>query len=180
MTIHIDDGRRWLNRNPDVKFDLILQNTTYHWRSHITNLLSEEYLRLCKSHLNPGGVIYYNTTGSDEVPFTAARVFKHVVRYSNFIAAGDSPFDLTRDQVRDNLLKFVGRRGAVFAGPGRRELLDELAATEFPDQGPAMRSRRDLLTITDDNMATEYKLNPWLSRQMSWPGLFRRCGWEVR
>ena len=67
-----------------------------------------------------------------------------------------------------------GQRGAVFARPDRRELLDELAATEFPDQRPAMRSRRDLLTITDDNMATEYKLNPWVSREMTWAALFSR------
>src|SRR5207248_3242918 len=53
-TIHIDDGRRWLLRHADEKFDFILQNTTFHWRDHATNLLSVEYFQLCKSHLNPG------------------------------------------------------------------------------------------------------------------------------
>ena len=36
VSLVTDDGRRWLNRNPDKKFDLILQNTTWHWRSEIT------------------------------------------------------------------------------------------------------------------------------------------------
>src|SRR5205823_4284453 len=60
--IYIDDGRRWLLRHPDERFDFILQNTTFHWRDHATNLLSVEYFALCKRHLKPGGVIYVNTT----------------------------------------------------------------------------------------------------------------------
>ena len=39
--IHIDDGRRWLKRNPDARYDLIIQNTTYHWRANAGNLLSQ-------------------------------------------------------------------------------------------------------------------------------------------
>src|SRR5262249_22598702 len=39
VNIVIDDGRRWLARNPAGKYDLIVQNTTFHWRAHITNLL---------------------------------------------------------------------------------------------------------------------------------------------
>src|ERR1041385_9202333 len=38
VQINIDDGRRWLMRHPEAKFDFILQNTTWHWRDHITNL----------------------------------------------------------------------------------------------------------------------------------------------
>ena len=50
VSIEIDDGRRWLKRNPQERFDLIVQNTTQHWRSNVTNLLSAEYLQLCRSH----------------------------------------------------------------------------------------------------------------------------------
>ena len=60
--IHLDDGRRWLQANPDEKFDVIVQNTTYYWRGHITNLLSAEYLQLVRSRLRDGGVFFYNTT----------------------------------------------------------------------------------------------------------------------
>ena len=52
--------------------------STFHWRDHATNLLSTEYFQLCKSHLNPGGVIYVNTTDNDDVTFTAAIVC-HIV-----------------------------------------------------------------------------------------------------
>ncbi|HWZ33507.1 MAG TPA: fused MFS/spermidine synthase [Bryobacteraceae bacterium] len=44
VTVVIDDGRRWLTRNPDRKFDMIVMNTTYHWRANVSNLLSVEFL----------------------------------------------------------------------------------------------------------------------------------------
>src|SRR5262249_4299792 len=39
VAIHCDDGRRWLNRNPGPKYDLILMNTTMHVREQTTLLL---------------------------------------------------------------------------------------------------------------------------------------------
>ena len=175
VRIHIDDGRRWLNRHPNEQFDMILQNTTWHWRSQITNLLSKEYLELCKSRLRPGGVLYWNTTGSPHIPYTAARVFRHVVRYGSFVAASDSPFNLTPDQVRANLLKFAGPDGPVFERSAETlRLLDELAATPLVDLGNSLRRRNDLIVITDDNMATEYRLTPWCSSQWTWTSLLQR------
>jgi len=58
VKIVIDDGRRWLNRQPNERFDLIVANTTQHWRAHATHLLSVEFLELVKRHLRPGGVYY--------------------------------------------------------------------------------------------------------------------------
>ena len=45
--IVIDDGRRWLLEYPRRRFDLIVMNTTFHWRDHASNLLSRDFLRLC-------------------------------------------------------------------------------------------------------------------------------------
>ena len=45
------------------------------------------FLRELKAHLDPGGVAYFNTTGSLDVPYTAAGVWRHVIRVSNFVAA---------------------------------------------------------------------------------------------
>lgn len=157
--LHIDDGRRWLRNHPDEKFDLIVMNTTYYWRSNATNLLSKEFLELCKRHLRPGGVIYYNTTGSKDVVFTAAHVFKHVTTYSTFVAASDSPFDLSVEEVRNNLMKFETSDGApLFDKDGRyRELLQRLSGTKLKDVRNDMLSKAGLWLITDDNMAVEYK-----------------------
>ena len=62
--------------------------------------LSEEFLRLCKNHLKPHGVIYYNTTGSED---------------DSFVAASDSPFVMTPKEKRNNLLKFQNSGKPVFA-----------------------------------------------------------------
>ena len=114
ISIAIDDGRRWLNRNPERKFDLIVQDPTWHRHNEITNLLSLEYLQLCKRHLNPNGVFYYNTTFSDDVPYTAAHVFKHVIRVANLVAASDHPFDLNAGLIGKNLMRFAQDGHPVF------------------------------------------------------------------
>lgn len=171
VTICIDDGRRWLRRNPEAKFDFILMNTTFHWRDHITNLLSVEFFQLCRSHLKPGGVLYFNTTGSEDAVFTVAKVFKHVVRYVNFAAASDTPFLMTSDEKRQNLLKFRRNGSPVLDAyiPQTRKVLEELATTETTDKAPEIRLRSDLWCITDDNMATEFKTNsPWFKPDEKW------------
>jgi hypothetical protein len=38
-----------------------------------------------------------------------------------------------------------------------REHLLALASRPLEDEGPALRARRDLRVVTDDNMATEFK-----------------------
>ena len=68
ITIVIDDGRRWLVRHPE-KFDLIVANTTEHWRANSTNLLSREYVELVRRHLRPAG----STTSTRPIPRTPTR-----------------------------------------------------------------------------------------------------------
>jgi predicted membrane-bound spermidine synthase len=160
VDIVVDDGRRWLRRHPDARFDFILMNTSYHWRDHCTNLLSVEFLEICKQHLKPGGVMYYNTTTSNDVIYTAAQVFQYITVYHSFVAASDSAFDMTRDEKAANLLRFVHDGRAVFdpRDPSRRELLiSHFLDFDMSDQGPYWRSLPGLWRITDDNMATEYK-----------------------
>jgi len=180
VTIHIDDGRRWLHRNPDAKFDFILQNTTWHWRSQITGLISEEYLRLVKSRLKPGGVFYYNSTGSQEIPRTASRVFKHVTKFNSFYAASDSPFEITPDRIRENLTQFThngtpgGQPTFDLNNPDHVACIEKLATAPLDDQGDAWRARNDLRVITDDNMATEYKLFRWYNSKATWMAYWKK------
>ena len=199
VNVVIDDGRRWLNRNPDRRFDFILQNTTWHWRSESTNLLSVEYLRLSKAHLKPGGVVYWNTTHSEDAMRTAAEVFTYVTHFNNFVAGSDSPFAQTPEQIRANLMQFTttGREGdsRMFetvpdsVAPDRRDrylqalrgTLTELSTANLHNEAPELRKRGDLWIITDDNMATEFKRernddNSGLSRLRMW--MKERAWWS--
>ncbi|MFA9420098.1 MAG: hypothetical protein ACERLB_08100 [Gammaproteobacteria bacterium] len=155
--IHFDDGRRWLTRNPARKFDLIVMNTSFHGRSNITNLLSQEFLEIMKSHLKPGGVAYYNTTYSEDVIFTAAHVYRYVLQYQNFIAVSDVPFDMSRQEIRENLRKFTkGPMAAMHQSKIHKPVFGNLVATDLVDISKAYRNRYGLVKITDDNMATEF------------------------
>jgi spermidine synthase len=75
VEIVIDDGRRWLSKNRDRRFDFIAMNSSFSWRAMATNLLSVEFLDLVKAHLKDNGVFLYNTTGSPEAERTGAAYF---------------------------------------------------------------------------------------------------------
>jgi spermidine synthase len=176
IDIHTDDGRRWLNRNPDRKFDFIVMNTTMHWRDGATNLLSEEFLRLCKQHLKAGGVIYYNATASKDVPFTASQVFRHVTMVGSFVAASDSPFALSEKEKRQNLLKFLDSGRPLFTeNSNLQRVLTNLARNDISDKADVIRANERLWHITDDNMATEFKAtNRWFKARATWVNLLKR------
>jgi len=179
VDIHIDDGRRWLGLQPDsVAFDLILMNTSFHWRSYVTGLLSVDFLRLCKRRLKPGGVMFYNTTGSDDVVRTAAEVFEHVTMVGNFVAVSDRPFDIAGAARREQLLRFRDSDGesTFLRTPEFRAELDRLTAMELPELGEAMRASSEHRVITDDNMACEFgrQRGRFFSKEASWGAMFRR------
>ncbi len=98
VEIIIDDGRRWLERNPDRKFDAILMNTTHHWREFAGNLLSADFLKIASSHFRPHGIFQYNTTDSARVARTALDAFPHAMMVLNNVVI--SPDELHFDRAR--------------------------------------------------------------------------------
>lgn len=169
--VDIDDGRRWLFSHPGAKFDLIVMNTTYHWRSNVSNLLSVEFLKLAREHLQPGGILFYNTTDSDEALLTGATVFPYSVRVWNFIAVSDSPIPIDKDHWEEQLTSYAIEGMPVFnlSDPAQRNRLEEvisiLDSINLPDQphergmewGESMRLRlKGRRLITDDNMGQEW------------------------
>lgn len=98
VEIIIDDGRRWLERNPDRKFDAILMNTTHHWREFSGNLLSADFLKIAYAHVKPHGVFQYNATDSQRVARTALDVFPHAMMVLNNVVI--SPDELRFDAGR--------------------------------------------------------------------------------
>jgi spermidine synthase len=167
--IVIDDGRRWLSWNRTAKYDAIVMNTTFHWRNHTSNLLSVEFLQIARAHLNPGGVLFYNTTGSDDVMATALSVFPYALRFVNCIAASDSPLLFDRERWRAALLSYVidGKHVIDASDPNQMKALEEIVGIPDDPTGRTMlsfetndqlRSRlQNRLIITDDNMGTEWR-----------------------
>jgi spermidine synthase len=168
--IEIDDGRRWLVRNPDRKFDVIVMNTSYNWRSNMSNLLSVEFLQLVRQHLNPGGVHFYNTTDSTEALLTGLSVFPYGMRLLNFMVVSDTPLRLDADRWRNVLVNYKIDDKPLFdlsQELPRLRLGEMLSLTATMDSSADMglslesadhiRGRTaGVRVITDDNMGTEW------------------------
>jgi hypothetical protein len=158
VKIVTDDGRRWLHRN-DERFDVIVMNTTWHWRAHITNLLSTEFMELARAHLLPGGLFYFNTTSSADVQKTAATSFPHALRVYNFMAVSDAPlvFDKVRWAAALTRLELDPKTDAdIFAYADTIDAKPPLDHGLEPRESILSRTFAALV-VTDDNMAPEWR-----------------------
>jgi len=171
VRIVIDDGRRWMAAHRSDRFDAILMDTVHYWRANATNLLSVEMLRLARRMLKPGGIIYYNTTYSDDAQKTGAEEFPFSWRFGPFLAVSDSPLQLDEARWRGVLSQYRidGKRVLDLGDPRAASRLEDLASylrrvDETGEQHlavePAASIKRRTATarvITDDNMATEWQ-----------------------
>ncbi|MHC4955257.1 MAG: spermine/spermidine synthase domain-containing protein [Planctomycetota bacterium] len=155
VEIVIDDGRRWLQRHAD-RFDWIVQNTTYHFRAHATNLLSKEYLEITKKHLNPNGIVVYNTTRSRDAQKTAVESFPHCWLIDNAVIASAAPLVPDFDRYKKTLTEFVIDGKRMFE-PGSPDLEKMVTDDRWHDRAWMTEETKSARVITDDNMASEWR-----------------------
>lgn len=164
-----EDGRRWLIRNSDERYDAIVMNTSFFWRAGSTNLLSREFLEILRQHLNPGGVIMYNTTDSAIVQKTGVTVFPYAWRFTNAIILSDSPMPIAVSRLEDILGSYAidGKSVLDLATPlgsstlmRVRTMLDihqEFTSTSSLESREHILMRtKDTPILTDDNMLIEW------------------------
>ena len=168
VKIVVDDGRRWLLRNRNARFDVIVANTTYFWRDHSTNLLSADFLHIIRQHLSPGGLFLYNTTGSRNVMATGIAVFPYAMRIENALVVSDSLLVFDRQRLRTALLTYCvdGKPLVDSRDPREMKAIERLVSIpEDPtgqqwfsiEQNDQLHRRlQGLTTITDDNMGAEW------------------------
>lgn len=162
LNLHIDDGRRWLRRSRK-KFDLIVMNTTYHWRANITNLLAIEMMSLVRNSLAPGGIFAFNTTNSFDSFYTASKVFPHAYMFRNFVYAANHDFREQQPQLVARLRLFQLDGQPLFQeAPGNEQALKKLSASEFIGLERITEIfPRSLQAVTDQNMITEFRFGRW-------------------
>ena len=175
--VYVDDGRRWLLAHPAARYDLIVANTTYHWRDHSTGLVSYEYFQMVRPHMNPGGIYYFNSTESEETMATALAVFPNGLRVINFLAVSDSPIVVDKSRWASVLQRYSIDGKSCFdpVNPTSARILNAYslladsvnAAPRFigMESSDSLRARlKSKLIITDDNMGWEWKggvVIPW-------------------
>jgi spermidine synthase len=175
--VYVDDGRRWLVAHPEAHYDAIICNSTYFWRDHSTGLLSVEFFKMAREHLNPGGIYYFNTTESAEAIATALHVFPYGLRVVNFMLVSDSPVEISTSRWIDTLRRYKIDGRYLFdpsdaLGQHTLAQYEQFANTinlrpvQFGLQGSdSLRKNygRERL-ITDNNMGREWELDvpiPW-------------------
>jgi len=167
VEVDIDDGRRWLTRNRDARFDIIVMNTPANWRAQATNMLSVEFLQLAKKHLKPAGVLFYNTTDSGEVQVSGLRAFRYGFMLQRFLVVSDSPVTPDPDRWRRVLTSYRidGRPVLRLDQEPDRQRLEELMSLHDVRGRPLITESAQLQRrvgrkrpVTDDNMGTEWNL----------------------
>lgn len=154
----IDDARRWLRHRPERKYDIVIMNTTLHWRTNASLLLSSQYLGMIRSHMAPGAVLTYNATGSGDAFGTARRVFPHVYRYRNFVYAADFDFRPRKDAPRTREVYANLRLGGQpFFAPGSPAIAAFMAVPFITVEVAENAAGRRFEEVTDYNMITEFK-----------------------
>jgi hypothetical protein len=146
-------------------------NTSYSWRSNMSNLLSLEFLQLIRRHLKPGGVHFYNTTDSEEAMLTSVRVFPFGMRLANFMAVSNAPLQLDAKRWLEVLSRYKIDGQRVFdlsQEQHRRRLQEVMAMATTMDRdirsgfftlesaGHIRARTAGVRVITDDNMGTEW------------------------
>ena len=158
VTVVVDDARRWLRQHPGKQYDLIIMNTTWHWRANSSLLLSTEFLQLMQAHMAPGAVLSFNATGSADAFYTASKVFAHAYRYVNFVYAADFDFRARKDTAATRQLYQSLTLGGAPLFAANSSAIEQFLTKRFVGIDAVQKSAgRPLEQITDHNMVTEFK-----------------------
>jgi spermidine synthase len=161
VNLYIDDGRRWLRAHPDKRYDMVIMNSSYHWRAYSTYLLSREFLLMIKSHMNPDAVMTYNTTYSLDALKTAESVFPYAYLYENFVIAGNYDWRGKLNSLAAiEKLAALTMDGKLLYPPGNEALIKQQInkpLMQTKDIVPVYFNEHPLEIITDDNLITEFK-----------------------
>ena len=164
IEIIFDDGRKWMKKNTDQKYDIILMNTTWNWRAYTSNLLSKDFLDIVKTRMKSNSILFYNTTQSADAYYTASQVFSHTYKYKFMVLNSLQPVELgSYDIIKNNLCNLIrySNKTPVFKDRDQCSLAadiilktplipyNQINFSEFSNHHPEL--------ITDDNMITEYK-----------------------
>ncbi len=150
--LYIDDGRRWLKNNNTQPYDLIVMNTTFHYREGISSLLSMEFFQLATSRLREGGSLLLNATGSKDVWATALWACKKSwLIGNNVLCTSDPHYQFSPESVAENLIF-----NTIFADKSQSTLYS-WSRKNFPKE-LSLEIVKPGQVVTDNNMRTEYGL----------------------
>jgi SAM-dependent methyltransferase len=155
LTYIVDDGRRYLNANPDEKFDLIaIDPLREHFAGH-NNLYSEEAMQLYLDHLTPGGVLCAWMREDRIIPHTIVRVFPYADQFANeLVIASNAPLVYNPDYMD-------------MAAKEYQAFVDKIYANGLPSYPSTSLALNGLLDNQDGILESE-KNTPYLTDLKPW------------
>jgi hypothetical protein len=171
VNLTIGDGRKFLRSHPQGAYDLVVMNTTWHWRAYTSLLLSSEFLSLVRTRMAPGALLAYNSTESPDALSTAASVFPYAYLYDNFVIAADFDWRARLDALGAmDELRRIRPEGKPLFSPADESLMRYFLSRERTTtvEQVAAKARRPLEIITDRNLITECKYGRPLFEKWGW------------
>lgn len=155
------DGRQVVKEaiNLGKKYDLIVMNTTWHWRAYTTNLLSINFFNMVKQVSKPTSVFAFNSTSSRDVFYTASQAFKFSYIFGNFIYSSDTNLKIEKSNnfKRICLLKPEFIDGQNCAQKDFIKTAENMMTMPFIQWQDMKYTGRKPEIVTDDNMIIEFK-----------------------
>jgi spermidine synthase len=180
--IVLDDGRHFV-RTTKEKFDVITSDPIDPWVKGCAALNTVEYYRMCKDHLNPGGVmalwvpLYENNVDSAKsLIATFFKVFPDGILWSNdvdgegydavlFGQVGPTRFDLEQLQARLNRADHAAVKASL-TEVGLASVID-LLGTYAGRAHDLQEWTRDAQLNTDLNLRLQYLAGLWFNSYLS-------------
>jgi spermidine synthase len=158
--LHIDHKRKFLRGAGEGTYDLVVMNTTFHWRAYISLLLSKQFLTLARSRMAPGGLLAFNTTGAPDALYTASSVFPHAYLYDNFAVCADVDWRRALEQPASvaELIRIAPEGMPLLTEADRALAMNYLSLKRTTTSAElSTKIGRPLEVITDRNLITEYR-----------------------
>jgi spermidine synthase len=170
-TLFIGDGRRYLQSNPSLRFDLVHIGVHRASTTGSGNLFSKDFLALVKSHLKSKGLVSFYSYPT--VVKAATQVFGNVVVFSKngsightFATAESAKFITKEFWTRYQIAQ--SRIGAQLEFSQENVKLEN-SSVYYP-KNRLVQLLKDLDTSSDDKIVTEYYIN---NRTEIVPGLYK-------
>jgi len=159
VTYISDDGRRYLNANPDETFNLIAIDPLRRYTIGHNNLYSTEAMQLYLDHLTDGGVLCEWQDEYHIIPATTAAVFPEMDNFDDFAIAGKQPITYDLPYMRTAAERYISVAQPYGVPDLAVSLLPEDILYDFlRDRAQILIEEADTPILTDSTPWLEYYL----------------------
>jgi spermidine synthase len=157
----VDDGRRYLNANPNEKFDLIAIDPLREHTAGHNNLHSVEAMEIYQNHLAPDGVLCIWMQERRIVPRTTTEVFPFVDQFlaTEFMVASNKPIHYDMEYMQQATASYRSLTANLYGADGSVNLsADSVMNTFLRDQDKILETETGMPILRDLNPRLEYYL----------------------